>query len=34
VHFKNEDRTPLLIVGATEDHTVPASPSKTQAGSD
>ncbi|MGA9859286.1 MAG: alpha/beta hydrolase [Solirubrobacteraceae bacterium] len=25
VHFKNEDRAPLLIVGASEDHTVPAS---------
>ena len=25
VHFKNPDRAPLLIVGATEDHTVPAS---------
>ena len=25
VHFKNSDRAPLLIVGATEDHTVPAS---------
>jgi pimeloyl-ACP methyl ester carboxylesterase len=25
VHFKNADRAPLLIVGATEDHTVPAS---------
>jgi len=30
VHFKNEDRAPLLIVGATEDHTVPASLSKAQ----
>lgn len=30
VHFKNEDRAPLLIVGATEDHTVPASVSKKQ----
>jgi pimeloyl-ACP methyl ester carboxylesterase len=30
VHFKNADRAPLLIVGATEDHTVPASLSKTQ----
>jgi pimeloyl-ACP methyl ester carboxylesterase len=30
VHFKNEDRAPLLIVGATEDHTVPASVSKAQ----
>jgi pimeloyl-ACP methyl ester carboxylesterase len=28
VHFKNEDRAPLLIVGATEDHTVPASLAK------
>jgi pimeloyl-ACP methyl ester carboxylesterase len=25
VHFKNADRAPLLIVGASEDHTVPAS---------
>ena len=30
VHFKNEDRAPLLIVGAAEDHTVPASLSKAQ----
>jgi pimeloyl-ACP methyl ester carboxylesterase len=30
VHFKNEDRAPLLIVGATDDHTVPASLSKAQ----
>lgn len=30
VHFKQEDRAPLLIVGATEDHTVPASVSKAQ----
>ena len=30
VHFKNEDRAPLLIVGATEDHTVPASLAKAQ----
>jgi pimeloyl-ACP methyl ester carboxylesterase len=30
VHFKNEDRAPLLIVGATKDHTVPASLSKAQ----
>ena len=28
VHFKNEDRAPLLIVGATKDHTVPASLAK------
>jgi pimeloyl-ACP methyl ester carboxylesterase len=28
VHFKNADRAPLLIVGATEDHTVPASLAK------
>jgi pimeloyl-ACP methyl ester carboxylesterase len=28
VHFKNADRAPLLIVGAGEDHTVPASLSK------
>ena len=25
VHFKSEDRAPLLIVGAEKDHTVPAS---------
>jgi pimeloyl-ACP methyl ester carboxylesterase len=30
VHFKNEHRAPLLIVGATEDKTVPASLSKKQ----
>jgi len=30
VHFKNGDRAPLLIVGAAEDHTVPASLSKAQ----
>jgi pimeloyl-ACP methyl ester carboxylesterase len=30
VHFKSEDRAPLLIVGATEDHTVPASLAKAQ----
>jgi pimeloyl-ACP methyl ester carboxylesterase len=30
VHFKNEDRAPLLIVGAAEDHTVPASLAKAQ----
>ena len=30
VHFKSGDRAPLLIVGATEDHTVPASLSKAQ----
>ena len=28
VHFKNGDRAPLLIVGAAEDHTVPASLAK------
>jgi pimeloyl-ACP methyl ester carboxylesterase len=28
VHFKNADRAPLLIVGASEDHTVPASLAK------
>jgi pimeloyl-ACP methyl ester carboxylesterase len=28
VHFKNADRAPLLIVGAGEDHTVPASLAK------
>ncbi|TMM21376.1 MAG: alpha/beta hydrolase [Actinobacteria bacterium] len=30
VHFKNGDRAPLLIVGADEDHTVPAKLSKAQ----
>jgi pimeloyl-ACP methyl ester carboxylesterase len=30
VHFKNEERAPLLIVGADEDHTVPAKLSKAQ----
>ena len=30
VHFKNEDRAPLLLVGASEDHTVPASLTKAQ----
>jgi pimeloyl-ACP methyl ester carboxylesterase len=30
VHFKNDDRAPLLIVGASEDHTVPASVSRAQ----
>jgi pimeloyl-ACP methyl ester carboxylesterase len=30
VHFKNDERAPLLIVGADEDHTVPASVSKAQ----
>ena len=30
VHFENAERAPLLIVGATEDHTVPASLSKAQ----
>jgi pimeloyl-ACP methyl ester carboxylesterase len=28
IHFKNADRSPLLIVGAKEDHTVPASLAK------
>jgi pimeloyl-ACP methyl ester carboxylesterase len=28
VHFKNADRAPLLLVGAMEDHTVPASLTK------
>jgi pimeloyl-ACP methyl ester carboxylesterase len=28
VHFKNAERAPLLIVGASEDHTVPASLAK------
>ncbi len=30
VDFKNQDRGPLLIVGASEDHTVPASLAKAQ----
>ena len=30
VHFKSESRAPLLIVGAGEDHTVPASLAKAQ----
>ena len=30
VHFKNEQRAPLLIVGAGEDHTVPASVARAQ----
>ncbi len=30
VHFKNDGRAPLLIVGADEDHTVPASLAKAQ----
>jgi pimeloyl-ACP methyl ester carboxylesterase len=30
VHFKSGDRSPLLIVGAEQDHTVPASLSKAQ----
>src|SRR6266508_3036136 len=30
VHFKKEERAPLLIVGAEKDHTVPASLSKKQ----
>ncbi len=30
VHFKNDDRAPLLIVGASEDHTVPASLARKQ----
>jgi len=30
VHFKNENRAPLLIIGASEDKTVPASLSKKQ----
>jgi len=30
VHFKNEDRAPLLLVGADQDHTVPASLTKAQ----
>ena len=31
VHFSNDDRAPLLIVGAEKDHTVPASVSHAQA---
>ena len=30
VHFKSEERAPLLIVGAEKDHTVPASLAKKQ----
>jgi alpha-beta hydrolase superfamily lysophospholipase len=30
VHFKNDERAPLLIVGADQDHTVPASVSRAQ----
>jgi alpha-beta hydrolase superfamily lysophospholipase len=30
VHFKNAERAPLLIVGAEQDHTVPASVSRAQ----
>jgi pimeloyl-ACP methyl ester carboxylesterase len=30
VHFKNDERAPLLIVGAEKDHTVPASLSRAQ----
>jgi pimeloyl-ACP methyl ester carboxylesterase len=30
VHFRNEDRAPLLLVGATQNHTVPASLTKAQ----
>jgi len=30
VHFKNDERAPLLIVGVDQDHTVPASVSKAQ----
>ena len=30
VHFKSGERAPLLLVGATEDHTVPASLTKAQ----
>jgi alpha-beta hydrolase superfamily lysophospholipase len=30
VHFRNEQRAPLLIVGAEQDHTVPASVSRAQ----
>jgi alpha-beta hydrolase superfamily lysophospholipase len=30
VHFKSDQRAPLLIVGAEEDHTVPASLAKKQ----
>jgi alpha-beta hydrolase superfamily lysophospholipase len=31
VHFKNDERAPLLIVGADKDHTVPASVARAQA---
>jgi alpha-beta hydrolase superfamily lysophospholipase len=31
VHFSNDDRAPLLIVGADQDHTVPASVARLQA---
>jgi alpha-beta hydrolase superfamily lysophospholipase len=31
VHFSNDDRAPLLIVGADQDHTVPASVARMQA---
>ena len=30
VHFKNDERAPLLIVGAEKDHTVPASVARAQ----
>jgi hypothetical protein len=30
VHFKRGERAPLLLVGATEDHTVPASLTEAQ----
>jgi alpha-beta hydrolase superfamily lysophospholipase len=30
VHFRNDERAPLLIVGAEQDHTVPASVSRAQ----
>jgi hypothetical protein len=30
VHFKNDERAPLLIVGAEQAHTVPASVSRAQ----
>ena len=30
VHFERDDRAPLLIVGAEQDHTVPASVSRAQ----
>ena len=31
VHFSNDERAPLLIIGADQDHTVPASVARMQA---